>query len=819
MAIENTTTNATIAQLISAIESVHNDSETLEKIINGPAEGTNSIVLLNNGTTQITVARAIKEIEDYGEIELERVRQEVDAAILEVQSIAASTVGDVINNASTTTLSSLDTTPYSDGDIVLLADGLYYQYNPSATEGDISAVGGGFWSEVFTKANKRWVQKEGEEFVLSEENKNFIMTGERLIVPSSYSTFNDTTIVNYDNDTQVVVDTTHKSSKSLGLLLKGRPLNIGTIGNLNHIFGDLEDMQIQDISGVFAYWDSQDYDESSESIADRISGRVLSAQPEDIDSNAVVVGPGTGLTISSLNPFGTLVGEDWFIEIRAKFNEAASQYNNGRFFWGTSNDGFALNGVNLDFRDTSNSQSRFTTSGVDFTQYNTIRLARESGDVVVYVNGVEIGRDTRSYTGFQMGQLRCAFSSTSTMVIDNLKIYNEGDEVEYNFNEGLGTTASSLDNQYSITVPNNWEFVETISATNPLLLKSLSDTAFEAVDPELFFSSGNPQALDISVLESEYHDQVIIDYVSESDYKIVVFDSEKQSFDAFFAAITGNAKKVRVPIIAFAGQSNTGGISNVDPDDIYGDILIHHTSATTNGNSGVNINTNPTHFDSISPDALGVAGFGSSFHFARELFLSEFSSDQPSSHRFATLLNAGGGQPSSQWNPTYTNSQYPTFEFGIQAKIALLNDRYPNAEFYLDTVVINQGEREVATGVNWANNWGAFMDRIRIDYGEDVNFIIELISTNGLMSYPSVADGIGDGTSDNLYLTRTRQESLLTGGSAGRPNVYASDPNQLFVDNGNSKTGLTDGGVHYSREGYRRLGIQTFGVWSTIKNI
>jgi len=73
MAIENETTNATITQLISATQGVHADSETLNKIVNGPAEGADSEVQLDTGATQITVARALSLVDS---VEFLRVLQE-----------------------------------------------------------------------------------------------------------------------------------------------------------------------------------------------------------------------------------------------------------------------------------------------------------------------------------------------------------------------------------------------------------------------------------------------------------------------------------------------------------------------------------------------------------------------------------------------------------------------------------------------------------------------------------------------------------------------------------------------------------------------
>ena len=103
------------------------------------------------------------------------------------------------------------------------------------------------------------------------------------------------------------------------------------------------------------------------------------------------------------------------------------------------------------------------------------------------------------------------------------------------------------------------------------------------------------------------------------------------------------------------------------------------------------------------------------------------------------------------------------------------------------------------------------MDRIRTDYGNDVNFIIELLATNELMSYPNAPDGINGAF---LQSTRARQERLLTGSGDidERAKVYGADANLVIGLNGGANIGLTDGGVHYSPRGYRLLGDVTANV-------
>jgi len=104
-----------------SIQKLHANVQALEAIVNGPASGDGSQIVLPNGTTQDTVAKAITNI------------------TAEVQTARTTT---------TTTLSTLNTAIYSDGDSVILADGRGYKYSPNATAGDVIAEGGGYWVEA-----------------------------------------------------------------------------------------------------------------------------------------------------------------------------------------------------------------------------------------------------------------------------------------------------------------------------------------------------------------------------------------------------------------------------------------------------------------------------------------------------------------------------------------------------------------------------------------------------------------------------------------------------------------------------------------------
>ena len=81
-----------------SVAKLHSNAQALEDIVNGPASGAGSEVPLPNGGLQETVAKALLSVR----------RAFSD-------SIAAET---------SATLSSLDTSVYSEGESVLLADGL-----------------------------------------------------------------------------------------------------------------------------------------------------------------------------------------------------------------------------------------------------------------------------------------------------------------------------------------------------------------------------------------------------------------------------------------------------------------------------------------------------------------------------------------------------------------------------------------------------------------------------------------------------------------------------------------------------------------------
>lgn len=562
-----------------------------------------------------------------------------------------------------------------------------------------------------------------------------------------------------------------------------------------------------DTSGdILAYWNSADYNDSTNELIDNISSRVLTAQEDTKANYSAVVGPlqADALRIASVN---TTTSEDWHVEVRAKFQNmpGVGAWSSGQFVWGFNGGGIAIYNNRITFRDTANTQTTFTTTAITWTDFNIIRVARESGDLVLYINGVESDRVTKAYSGFTATELRC---TTGLRWFDYYEYYESGVTKRYNFDEGEGDLATSTDGLTTISTAGNWQVEVDQTFVNPELLLADNDGIFENLEPSAFFDASLvPQDFDASS-SALIGNQVIVNHTDSNNYEIIVL----RQADSNASLIQEATNKIRVPIIAFTGQSNNNGVTAIDPTNTFDAVSIHVSQAVVDpADPNVTTNLTPLHWESVKPDSYGTAQYGGSYYLLGSLFESEFRSELPDGKRFVGCLSGRGGTPSTYWDPKASvNSQWVTFKNNIERKIALLNARYPDCDFYLDCVVINQGEREVATGVDWGLSWGRFIDQVRISFGSQVIAIIETLTTNGTMVYP---------VATFLAQTRAHQDSLATGSGHARErsNVYLSEANNLLALNGGTNVGMTDGAVHYTPVGYKLLGIQTFGIYKTIK--
>ena len=269
---------------------------------------------------------------------------------------------------------------------------------------------------------------------------------------------------------------------------------------------------------------------------------------------------------------------------------------------------------------------------------------------------------------------------------------------------------------------------------------------------------------------------------------------------------------VRVPIIAFTGQSNSiGNLANPNREPYLSNELpvfyaVSHTTAIKQDNTLVQYNS--------MKDAIGISRFGSSYEIATKLYESSWRSQYPPKQRFAILSTGQGGQPASLWRKN--RFHYLNFTNSLRDTISHLNSTTTNLEFYLDTVIINQGEREVRTGVNWASSWVEFIDGVREVYGEDVDFIIEMVENDEIMGWssstPKIISNINKLRSQQLSIATTSANTLFK-----RDSVYTVDPD--VIDLTNFESNLTVDKVHWNALGVQELGRLTFETFSEIKNI
>jgi len=171
-----------------SIDKLHTNAQALEDVVNGPPTGVDSDVALPQGGSQITVAKAIKGITDLNvqfqsdvgtivaeaqvnaEEAVSNVQVNADGVVAQIVADAQNQIGTAINSATSLTLSTFDTSGFNEGDIVLLADGRYYEYRPNDAVGNVSALGGGFWNEI--DLNKDMDNNKTAVIVLEEGQSN-----------------------------------------------------------------------------------------------------------------------------------------------------------------------------------------------------------------------------------------------------------------------------------------------------------------------------------------------------------------------------------------------------------------------------------------------------------------------------------------------------------------------------------------------------------------------------------------------------------------------------------------------------------------------
>jgi len=194
------------------------------------------------------------------------------------------------------------------------------------------------------------------------------------------------------------------------------------------------------------------------------------------------------------------------------------------------------------------------------------------------------------------------------------------------------------------------------------------------------------------------------------------------------------------------------------------------------------------------------AWLGSVWDFARMLHESGFREGR--ALRFAVTQSGSGGRPAWEWGFGYARGL--EFQLVVDTMLGHLEEE-PNTTGYLHAVVINQGERETATGVDWAASWAPFVDSVRSKYGSHVQIYIQ--SLNGLNLMPLQAS-----KEPNWTNTRDAQFSLATGSGSQyeRCRTFVFDSNEL---GGSENTGLyvRDSNVHYSDLGIQRLAEGTYG--------